>query len=51
MKKTYFCAFLLTFQQFSSQAIATIWQKNVHSEAQDLLSGNRATIDRQILLT
>ena len=51
MKKFYFCAFLLTFQQLSSQATATIWQKNLHSEAQDLLSGMTATTDRQILLT
>jgi hypothetical protein len=51
MKKFYFCAFLLAFQQFSSQATPTIWQKNLHSEAQDLLSGMTATIDRQILLT
>ena len=43
MKKIYSIAFLLAFQQFSYKAIATIWQKNIHSEAQDLLSAMTAT--------
>ncbi len=51
MKKFYFCAFLLAFQQISSQATAAVWQKNFSSNVQDFLSGMTPTADRQVLLT